>query len=256
VALRRLADALHQHERKEELIMSLTVHFTGICTHVPGTGGMHRVVLVRADNGAFINDAPLPPHIPMLRIKPSEIQGITGNLDGLQQVQAGAWRLCGVQLTLDGLLVPPQELSYDASFEKIPHLSMPVEESVPALSTEVLNREQAACYVDLYGGRLSSEETEHKAIMGRLDVEMGADPQLKVKCFWNQKTSTIHLAPGATIHIEHIGIADTDSDKDFLFHYRVFDWVHPQAHVPPEPKSAMNLPPGSVSIGCSNSQYP
>ena len=235
--------------------MSLTVHFTGICTHIPGTGGMHRVVLVRADNGAYLNDAPLPPHIPMLRIKPSDIVGISGNLDGLLQVQAGAWRLCGVQLTLDGLTTP-QELAYDASFDKIPHLNMPTDAAVPARSLEVLERGQAACYVDLSAGRLSSAETEHKAIMGRLDVEAGAAPKLRVKCFWNQETSTIDLAPGATIRIEHVGITDTDSDKDFLFHYRVFDWVHPKAHIPPEPKTRMNLPPGSVSIGCSNSQYP
>ena len=70
--------------------MSLTVHFTGICTHVPGTGGMHRVVLVRADNGANINDAALPPHIPVLRIDPADIAGIDGSLDGLLQTHAGA----------------------------------------------------------------------------------------------------------------------------------------------------------------------
>lgn len=235
--------------------MSLTVHFTGICTHIPGTGGMHRVILVRADYGAYINGAPLPPHIPMLRIHPSWIDSIEGDLDGLVQETGGSWRICGVQLTLDGLAAP-QALTYDESFGRIPHMSMPDDESVPALSLEVLNNEQAACYVDLFAGRLSSKETEHKAIMGRLDVETGSAPKLQVKCFWNQKTSTINLVDGATIEIEHIGIQDTDSDKDFLFHYRVFDWVHPRAFVPPEEKSRMNLPPNSVSIGCSNSQYP
>jgi hypothetical protein len=233
--------------------MSLTVHFTGICTHVPGTGGMHRVILVRADNGAHINDAPLPPHIPMLRIDPAHIAGIDGNLDGLLQTHAGAWRLCGVQLTLGGT-AEPQELTYDESFDRIPHMKMPDDDAVPPLSLEVLNNEQAACYVDLHAGKLSSIETEQKAMMGRLDVQTAGAPVLHVKCFWNQRTSAIRLRDNATIHVEHMGITDTDSDKDFLFHYRVFERVHPDAYVPPKPKA--NLPPGSVSIGCSNSQYP
>jgi hypothetical protein len=236
--------------------MSLTVHFTGICTHVPGTGGMHRVVLVRADNGAHINDAPLPPHIPMLRIDPAQIAGIDGNLDGLLQTQAGAWRLCGARLTLGGT-AEPQELTYDDSFGRIPHMAMPDDGTTPpALSPEVIDKGQAACYVDLFAGKLSSEETPHKAIMGRLDVETGNAPVLRVECFWNKQQSTIRLRDNATIHVEHVGMSDTDSDKDFLFHYRVFERVHPRAYVPPEQKTRMNLPPGSVSIGCSNSQYP
>ena len=239
--------------------MSLTVHFTGICTHIPGTGGMHRVLLVRADNGAHINDTPLPPHIPILRIDPDQIKSIDGSKDGMLQLHAGAWRLCGVQLTLDGLTTP-QELRYDDSsdngFGKIPHMKLPEEGPVPALSVEVTDNEQAACYVDLYAGTLSSVETAYKARMGRLDVETGDAPRLQVQCFWNKKSSTIHLVEGATIHIEHMGTIGADTDKDFLFHYRAFDWVHRDAYVPSEPKTALHRPPGSVSIGCSNSQYP
>jgi len=234
--------------------MSLTVHFNGICTHIPGTGGMHRVLLVRADNGARINDAPLPPHIPMLRIKPSDIEGIDGNMDGLLQVQAGAWRLCGVHLTLEGTATP-QALSYDESFEKIPHMKMPTDEAVPALSTEVIDKEQAACYVDLYAGKLFSQP-DHDAVMGRLEVETAGAPVLNVRCFWNQSTTRIRLRDGAEVRVEHTGALDGDSDKDFLFHYRVFDWVHRDAYVPPKPKRSREGNAGSFSIGCSNSQYP
>ncbi len=234
--------------------MSLTVHFNGICSHIPGTGGMHRVILVRADNGANINDAPLPPHIPILRIKPSDIEGIDGNMDGLLQVQAGAWRLCGVQLSLDGLAAP-QSMTYDESFEKIPHMKMPDDDMVPALSTEVTDKEQAACYVDLFAGKMFSQP-DHDAIMGRLEVETAGAPALVVKCFWNQSTTRIRLRDGAVIHVEHTGAQDGDSEKDFLFHYRVFDWVHRDAYVPPKPKRSANGNAGSFSIGCSNSQYP
>ena len=130
-------------------------------------------------------------------------------------------------------------------------------DDVPQMSMEVVTKEQAACYFDLNGGKLSSWKTEHGAIMSRLEVETGDAPALHVKCFWNRTTSTIRLHPGAAIEISHVGTQDGESEKDFLFHYRVFDWVHPNAYVPPEArKHAMNKAPGNISIGCSNSQYP
>jgi len=238
--------------------MDMTVDFTGICTHMPPAGGnVHRVVLVRADNGAYINEHPLPPHIPLLKIPLEQIASIEGKLDGLEPVKGkdGVWRLCGVQLTLSG--TNDQPLTPDSSFiSKIPHLSMDGED-VPLMSTEVVMKEQAACYFDLVEGRLTSRETEHGAIMAKLTVATGAAPKLNVKCFWNRTTSTITLNPGAAIEISHVGTQDGESEQDFLFHYRVFDWVHAKAYVPPEAhKHAMNKAPGNISIGCSNSQYP
>ena len=235
--------------------MSITVDFTGICTHMLAMGGFHRVVLVRADNGANLNEHPLPPHIPLLKIPLDQIAGFDGGLDGLEPVRNGVWRLCGVQLTLDG--VTEQTLTRLDSFADIPHLKTKDETPVPPTSEEVVMKEQAACYFDLSAGKLSSTKTQYGAIMSRLEVESGDEPALQVKCFWNQKTSTIRLRPGAAFEISHIGTQDGESEKDFLYHYRVFETVHPNAYVPPEPhKRAMSKAPGNISIGCSNSQYP
>lgn len=235
--------------------MDLTVHFTGICTHTKLVGKYpHRVVLVRADHGGFINDAPLPPHIPLLKIDPAQIAGIDGSLDGLLQVDAGVWRLCGVRLSLGGTTEP----SFKRRISDVPHLG--VEESskseIPKVSGEVVGNYQAACYFDLDKGRLTTRTTRYGAIMSKLRVETGDKPKLQVQCFWNRQPSAIRLVPGATIEIEHVGSTRGDSAKDFLLHYRIFEWVHPDAVIPPEAKAKANLNLGGVTIGCSNSQYP
>ena len=232
--------------------MAITINFKGICTHLPPTGDAHRVVLVRADNGAYINESKIPPHIPKMRIKAADIVSTDGDRDGLVALDAETWRLCGVKLSLDGWKEPFSRAE-STSFPKL----RATNDDTLTLSETVAFNEEAACYFDLVGGKLTSGETEHGAIYGIVTVETNEDPILQVFCWWNRKTTSIHLTPNATIDIEHVGVADGDSEMDFLLHYRVFDWVPANAFVPTEEKkSALKKAPGNISVGCSNSQYP
>src|ERR1700759_3631992 len=110
--------------------MSVTVHFTGICTHISRLGTdaaptSHQVVLVRADNGAFINGKKIPPHIAKLVIDPADIIGIDGYPHGLEPTgEAGAWRLRGVQLAVEGVQKTQQPpFQFDDSYQLIPRLT-------------------------------------------------------------------------------------------------------------------------------------
>jgi hypothetical protein len=236
--------------------MTITVQFTGICTHVKTLGGRnHRVVLVRADHGAFLNDAPIPPHIAKLKIHPDDIVSIEGYPYGLQPLGApGVWQLCGVHLTLEGTKDKP--IQRDSSFDKVPRLSMSGDSPIPSISNEVTTRGQAACYVDLDKGILTADKPKSGAVTTTLTVGTTRSPALRVKAFWNQKSSLITLKPGAAIAIEHTGYEQGDTEKDFLMHYRIFEWVHPDAKIPPKAMRAVSRIPGDISVGCSNSQYP
>jgi hypothetical protein len=235
--------------------MAITINFKGICTHLPPTGernAAHRVVLVRADHGAYLKDSKIPPHIPKMHIDHSGIDRIEGARDGLVPIDDETWRLCGVHLTLEGTR---GGLQPDPA-PKVPRLRMD-SENPPPLSMEVVTMEQAACYFDLLDGMMTSEETEHGAIYAVVNVETSEAPILQVKCFWNRKITSIYLRPGATIDIEHMGAADGESEMDFLLHYRVFDRIDAKPFVPHEPKKkALGKGYGNISVGCSNSQYP
>lgn len=235
--------------------MTVTVRFTGICSHYRLMGGPHRVTLVRAENGAYINGSSVPPHIPKLIVRPEDVVRIEGYPYGLEAAGgAGSWRLCGVQLQLKGGV--EKTLVHDETYEnEVPHLRRLTKES-PGLSGEVTGREEAACYFDLDAGRLSAVETEGGAISTELTLETSETPALHVTCFWNRKTCVIHLRPNATIEVEHTGYQHGDYDNDFLLHYRMLSYVPDDAKIPPKPKTALRKIPGNISIGCSNSQYP
>jgi hypothetical protein len=237
---------------------TITVRFTGICTHVrflgEGQNALHRVVLTRADHGAFLNGARIPPHIATLRIDPADIAGIDGYPYGLETLgPVGAWRLCGVTLSLEG---GTGTFTRDPNFDLVPRLE--TESKVkPELSSEVTEHGQAACYFDLSSGHLSAVEPAQKgdAINAVLQVETTETPGLRVTCFWNGESSLIRLRPDALIDVEHTGYPHSESDQDFLLHYRVLVSVPEDAKVPPESKSTAN-PHGDIRVGCSNSQYP
>ena len=220
-------------------------------------GGPHRVILVRAENGAHIGGASIPPHIPKLRIKPEDIVGIDGFPYGLEPAgDAGVWRLAGVCLTLQG--TDEQSFVHEPEYDAVPRLGLLTSET-PGLSKEVTQKEQAACYFDFRAGRLSAGKTIFGAISTVITVKTTETPALSVMCFWNRKTSVIRLRPNATIDIEHTGAVYGDADKDFLLHYLVLNYVPDDAKVPPEEhekKLQLEKLPGNISIGCSNSQYP
>lgn len=231
--------------------MTITVQFTGICTHVTPPGhGKHRVHLVEARNGAYLNEKRIPPHIPKLIIDPKYITSPDQDVPGLERTEhAGTWILRGVSLELT-------ETSGDAFHQDencdIPHMS--TEDHSIAVSSEVTLNEQVAAYFDFEHGVLKSTKVE-EAIVGVVEVETSATPALHVKCFWSREDSYIQLKPDAKIDVVHVGTVHGDSDADFLLHYRVFDSVPEDAFVPKKTTSK-NKAPGDISIGCSNSQYP
>jgi hypothetical protein len=233
--------------------MTVTVDFTGICTHTRTSGGTHRIILVRADNGDKINSASIPPHYPYLQIKPRFISGIGGNLDGLQQLTPDTWRLCGVNLSMKG--VTDESLVYDDTFGNVPHLDMP-DAPDRRENLKVLTGNDAACYFDFTKGTLRSSKTRHGAHTASLALNTDTSRALEVTSFWNGSVSTIYLEDDAQIEIMHMGLQYGDTDKDFYLHYRIFEEIDASAVIPDEPKSRVQLPPGSISIGCSNSQYP
>jgi hypothetical protein len=237
-----------------------TVKFTGICTHVtrpvseisPVT---YRVVLVHAEDGAYINGKKIPPHIPMLKLDPADIVSIEGYPYGLEpMLHAGVWRLCGVQLTLEGVTdhARQPDPAYNSEVPRLTKLTP----DAPSLSEDVVSGGQAACYFDIGYGRLSAETIEQGAIAAVLKVDTTSEPALRVFCFWNRESSLIRLRPGATIHIEHTGGQIGDSDYDFLLHYRVLKSVPGDAKVPAGKEKPRGSHPSDIGGGCSNSAYP
>jgi hypothetical protein len=234
--------------------MTITVQFTGICTHVSMFPG-DRVVLVRADNGAFINDKSIPPHIARLRIDPANIVRIEGYPYGLESTpQEGVWHLRGVAWKLEG--VAADGFTRDASCGKVPRLSDLTSE-LPGLLPGV--HEQVSAYFDIHSGHLSSTTIQQGAIISALEARTTTteEPALRVTCLWNRKSSRIVLQKGTIVHLEHVGLDQDDAEYDFLLHYLIFGAVPNNAGVPKSDKllRAERIP-GNISVGCSNSQYP
>jgi hypothetical protein len=230
--------------------MTITVQFTGICTHLQPPGHpTHRVHLVEARNGGWHNERKIPPHIPKLIIDPKYLKSPDQDIPGLERTdKAGTWILRGVYLDLEGTQGEPfrQDETCD-----IPHLK--TDDPGIAISNEVTLNEMAAAYFDFEHGVLKSATVE-EAIVGIIEVE-AASPSLHVKCFWSREESWIQLTDDAKIDIVHVGTVHGDSDHDFLLHYRVFDSV-PGDAFEPEKAISKKKNPGDISIGCSNSQYP
>lgn len=234
--------------------MSITVRFTGICTHLTELASKkHRVVLVRADNGAHLNDAAIPPHIPKLRIAPEHVLSITGYPHGLEPLGPdGLWQIRGVSFHLEGVL--GDGVQRDGSFSDVPRLAC--DSPRPAASYEVTHNEQAACYFDLHTGTIiATHDSDYAPYNTEVTVEPGEGPTLVATCFWNRKSAYFHLAQDAVIDFEHTGHQKGDTDNDYLLHYRILENVPADAKVPHNP-TRVNGHPGDVSIGCSNSQYP
>lgn len=233
--------------------MAITIRFVGICTHITARNdNSHRVVLVRADNGANIHGAAIPPHIPKLRIDPAEVVGIDGYPHGLEPLgPAGQWNIRGVSFKVEG--ATGDAVDRHQSFGDVPPLES---DSRPGPSDEVIERGQAACYFDLEKGVIHAIQASTGAWETEAIVETDGEPALRVTCFWNGSVSHIRLQPGATVVLEHTGYLHAESDKDYLLHYRVLQSVPKDAKVPPGKKRLATWKPGDISIACSNSQYP
>lgn len=236
---------------------TITVEFTGICTHILGRLGprpKHRIVFVRADHGANIHGHAIPPHVPTIYIAPTDITGIEGSLDGLKFLGPGMWQLMGARLQLDG--VADERYSPHSSYDNdVPHLQSPGGK-LENVCHEVTEEERAAGYFDIYGGSLKATKTKHDAVSTELTAKISGEPKLLVTCFWNKETSAIALRPGATIHVQHTGTMRGDTAYDFLLHYLIFPSIPDDVDIPKEPKVAYSNNPNDISAGCSNSQFP
>lgn len=236
---------------------TITVQFSGICTHVLsglGTHARHRIVFVRADHGANILGHAIPPHFPTLHIEPGDIDSIKGNLDGLKLLGPGMWQLAGAGLQLKG--VATERYNPHPSYKKdVPHLSSR-EGKLGEIGHDVVVQERAAGYFDVYSGRFKATKTKHLAVGSVLTARISRKPRLKVTCFWNRETSWIALRPGATVYLAHTGTMLGDSAYDFLLHYLIFPSIPDDVEIPKEKKSSLPKNPNDISAGCSNSQYP
>ena len=233
--------------------MAITIRFVGICTHITARNdNSHRVVLVRADNGANFYGAAIPPHIPKLRIDPADILGIDGYPHGLEPLGPdGQWLIRGVSFTVAGATGDP--IARHESFNGIPPLKS---SSRPGPSSAVIDAEQAACYFDLEKGMIHAYQAPTDAWETEAIVETNGEPALRLTCFWNRSVSHIRLRKGATVVVEHTGYLHSESDNDYLLHYRVLERVPEDAEMPPRKKRPATGIPGDISAACSNSQYP
>ena len=240
--------------------MSVQVKFIGICTHLDNVNGKHRVVLVHAEHGAYINTRSIPPHIPKLRVKSGDIiSEPAGPIEGLKDLGIDGewreWQLCGAELMMEN--PKGQSTEPEPSYGDVPKLSA-LTKQAPGLSAEVTVKGQAACYFDIEGGRMSSDSTEHGAIYAIWNEDSNERPVLRVTPFWNRDSITlIPLRDGAQIEITHTGKQQGDSPYDFLLHYCILNDVPGDAKVPDE-NQKLNMPknPNDITMGCSNSGYP
>lgn len=244
---------------------TITVRFTGICTHVLtslGATARYRTVLVRAGEVKEIHGKLIPPHIPTLRIDKSSIVrgGIEGPLDGLIPVapEGWVWQFAGAALQLEGMAHEPYSPPDDAS---IPHLNSPGGKLDP-VDMDVIVGEQAAGYFDIGGGVMTATKLPEGAVITELTSRIAGTPRLKVTSFGSHVPSWITLRPGAVIDIEHTGTMAEDSPFDFLLHYLIFPSVPDDADYPKEEveekmrRKALARDDNNISAGCSNSAYP
>ena len=266
--------------------MKVTVFFIGICAHIDnqlplkptGTGpvtepagSVTRVVLPNASLGLRIGDNSVSPHFATLFIPAPFIANAPPVISGLDPIVPipGFWRMGGVQLELANVT---EDLTLAESY-CLPSLSRTAGLQ-PDLSTAVVDAGAAACVFQITGGTLDTL-LHGEAVLGSLTVDTD-EPALTVTRVWDQNVATIGLKAATidnvqidpVIFLSNTG-ADTESDVDFLLHYRVttffpdnplspvFECTYRKAS--PDEESKLKLSPvlyEGLTIGCSNSVYP
>lgn len=267
--------------------MNVTVFFIGICAHIDnllplkptGTGPVTeppgsatRVVLPNVSLGLRIGENAVSPHIATLFIPAPFIAQAPQVISGLDPIVPipGFWRMAGVQLELANIT---EDLTLAQSY-CLPSLTRTAGGLQPDLSTAVVEAGAAACVFEITGGTLDTL-LHGAAVLGSLTVDTD-EPTLIVTRVWDQNVATIGLQAATIdgvpldpfIFLSNTG-ADTDSDVDFLLHYRVtthfpdsplnpvFACVYRKAS--PEEEAKLKLRPVAdegLTIGCSNSVYP
>jgi len=253
--------------------MKVTVFFIGICAHIDDQlPTASRVVLPNASLGLRIGDDSVSPHHATLFIPAPFIAQAPPVISGLDPIIPikGFWRMGGVQLELanvtENLTLAPDYC--------LPSLSRTAG-LTPHLSTAVIGAGAAACVFQITAGTLDTFVLG-EAVLGSLTVNTD-EPALTVTRIWDQNVATIGLKAATidgvpidpVIFLANTG-ADTDSDVDFLVHYRVttffpeipltplFGVCTPRKALPDE-EAKLKLRPvidEGLTLGCSNSVYP
>jgi hypothetical protein len=223
----------------------LTVRFAGICTHFRRgavAGVPHRVVL--PDASRFITDlltvaeSPVPepilyylmPHFPQLEVWKAQVPL---NVPAFEQTGSMAVKdgdiLTRIRLQVANAI--DRELSY-ADDDDTPSLSSFVNNYT--FSTDVVLNGGAACYFDLFGGKVCSTVTPGGATQTFIEIETDGPPELLVTPL---ASSTAYAPIGAsrlllgdhpevTLIVKNLEVAERERKLDhqggafdFLLHY-------------------------------------
>jgi hypothetical protein len=221
----------------------LTIRFAGICTHFRQgmvAGVPHRVVL--PDASRFITDlvivaeapvaAPilyfLMPHFPQLEVWKSRVPLNVPPFEesGSMAVKDGDI-LTGIRLQVANAV--DREIIY-ASEDATPRLSSFVQSYT--FSPDVVLNGRAACYFDLFGGRIFSTVATGGATQTFVEINTDGPPELLVTPL-SSSTSSITAAslvlgdePEVTLIVKNLEAADRERKLDhqggafdFLLHY-------------------------------------
>ncbi len=223
---------------------SVTIHFEGICTQVklPVNIGstLHRVVLVHAANGAFINGNQIPAHDAFLEVDQLDLlEPPVSGVSSLVPQPDGSWQMLGTRISVANAVAGG--VTYYPSSFNVPSLTTLTPDFGP-LSSSVVFGSAAACHFDVSSGTFTASQTPGLAFFTTLVVQTTGDfAALDVEDMIGRGTGQIRLRSGATVVVMNIGVKTGESDQDFLLHYLTAEHLPADAKVPISPE----LAPGS-----------
>lgn len=221
--------------------MTLTLTFAGVCAHFSGVvpGVPHRVVLPDASALRF-GIVTTPHHVRRFTVFP-HFAMLMGDVDPEQLTIPGLMELgliySGVRMQLLNAAVG-DGMTYTKSYETIPR----VRHFEPSyeFSQEVVCGGRAACYFDLYGGKVRSEKGRGGALHVVVELETDGPPQLMITPFTTggvPSTSTVLTLDVPSLILGNFDIDAHGDDKpyDFLLHYLTAQRGIPQILAVPTP---------------------
>jgi hypothetical protein len=172
--------------------MKLTINFAGICTHFRqgvAAGVPHRVVLPDATNFVTgyltVPDAPAPAQRQVLYYLIPHYAQL--ELDGGPEIQVPSLTDSGGPAVTDGDILAPIRLQVvNAVDQKLEYVgedfTRSLTEFVPdyTFASDVVLNGRAACYFDLYAGRVSSYIVKDGASQTRVEMTTDGVPELLV----------------------------------------------------------------------------
>ena len=261
---------------------SITVHFSGVCTHIvkqpetPWLPTPHRVLLVNAIAGRAIPDGgvTIPPHEPLITIDPAQLVHPDSAKDfaapflPVYEDEPGTWTLLGVNLTIANPTGPyARDWRYLCGIPKLttldPMLGLLSGDFV--VGSRVNN---TAAYFDVTSGGFTAFLTSDGAAAATAVITTVDDnPQLVATSFDTLEQRRLIFNDGATIVVSNEEPKPTSNDDDFLLNYLIArNLSATKPPIPPQSECLLGVgvPNGakvprsafSIGPGCSNSNYP